>query len=132
MESAYLYEMVRRYRGEIEHGSGRRKSKRAGAPMPERNPTRREFFAGLTLRTGGLALAARSGMPDPGSRAGVELRIGPVQLEIAKGRTIQTTGYNESVPGPIVRLREGVPVVVELVNETNAPELVHWHGLVVP
>jgi FtsP/CotA-like multicopper oxidase with cupredoxin domain len=56
------------------------------------------------------------------------IRIGKVQVEVAKGRTISTVGYNGSVPGPILRLREGVPVDVELLNETGTPELAHWHG----
>jgi len=33
--------------------------------------------------------------------ADVTLRIGPVMVEMAKGRTISTTGYNGSSPGPL-------------------------------
>jgi FtsP/CotA-like multicopper oxidase with cupredoxin domain len=29
-------------------------------------------------------------------------------------------------------MREGVPVTVDLFNETDTPELVHWHGQIVP
>jgi hypothetical protein len=29
------------------------------------------------------------------------IRIGPVSLELAPGKTIKTTGYNDSVPGPV-------------------------------
>jgi FtsP/CotA-like multicopper oxidase with cupredoxin domain len=36
------------------------------------------------------------------------------------------------VPGPLVRMREGVPVTVDLFKDTDAAEFVHWHGLVVP
>ena len=62
----------------------------------------------------------------------VTLRIGPVVVEVAKDHAISTIGYNGSVPGPLMRLREGVSVTVELANQTNAPELVHWHGMIVP
>jgi FtsP/CotA-like multicopper oxidase with cupredoxin domain len=31
-----------------------------------------------------------------------------------------------------VRLHEGVPVTVDLFNETDSPELVHWHGQIIP
>jgi FtsP/CotA-like multicopper oxidase with cupredoxin domain len=41
-------------------------------------------------------------------------------------------GYNGSVPAPVIRLREGRPVTVALINETDTPELVHWHGQFVP
>ena len=60
------------------------------------------------------------------------LRIGPVLADIAKDHTISTIGYNGSVPGPLIRLREGVPVTVDLFNDLDAPELVHWHGQIIP
>ena len=69
--------------------------------------------------------------PDTG-KADVTLRIGPVLVDIAKDHTISTIGYNGSVPGPLIRLREGVPVTVDLFNDTDAPELVHWHGQIIP
>jgi FtsP/CotA-like multicopper oxidase with cupredoxin domain len=82
---------------------------------------RRQFLA---------ALAAQAAPDNP--KADISLRISPVELEIAPRRTIQTTGYNGSAPGPVLRLREGRPVTVEVHNETPIPEIVHWHGLFVP
>ncbi len=64
--------------------------------------------------------------------ADITLRIGSVVADIANDHAISTIGYNGSVPGPLIRLKEGVPVNVELINETGSPELVHWHGLIVP
>jgi FtsP/CotA-like multicopper oxidase with cupredoxin domain len=63
--------------------------------------------------------------------ADVTLRIGRVLADIAKDHTISTIGYNGTVPGPLIRLREGVPVMVEIFNDTDLPELVHWHGQIV-
>jgi FtsP/CotA-like multicopper oxidase with cupredoxin domain len=60
------------------------------------------------------------------------IRIGPVSLELAPGKTIKTTGYNGSVPGPILRLREGRPVNIKVINDAGYPDLVHWHGLYLP
>jgi FtsP/CotA-like multicopper oxidase with cupredoxin domain len=68
----------------------------------------------------------------PAGAADVTLRIGPVVADIAKDHTISTIGYNGQVPAPLIRLREGVPVTVDLFNDTDAAELVHWHGLIVP
>jgi len=55
-----------------------------------------------------------------------------VLVELGPHRTISTIGYNGRVPAPIIRLREGRPIVVALINDTDTPELVHWHGQLVP
>lgn len=83
---------------------------------------RREFLA--------VMLAAQVAPENP--RADITLRISPVEIEIAPRRVIKTTGYNGSVPGPVLRMREGQPVTVEVHNETTIPEIVHWHGLFIP
>lgn len=70
--------------------------------------------------------------PNISGKADVTLRIGPVLADIAKNHTISTIGYNGSGPGPLIRLKEGVPVTVDLFNDTDAPELVHWHGQTIP
>ena len=53
-------------------------------------------------------------------------------VELAPDRVISTIGYNGTSPGPVLRMREGVPVTVDVVNDTDVPEQVHWHGLLVP
>ena len=80
----------------------------------------------------GLLLAGCSRRAEPELPADVTLRIGTVLVDIAKDHTIGTIGYNGSVPGPLIRLREGVPVTVEIFNDTDTPELVHWHGQIIP
>lgn len=64
-----------------------------------------------------------------GKAADHTIRITRASFEAAPGRMVQTTGYNGTVPGPMLRLNEGVPVTIDLVNETDAPEFVHFHGL---
>jgi FtsP/CotA-like multicopper oxidase with cupredoxin domain len=41
-------------------------------------------------------------------------------------------GYNGQAPGPLLRMREGVPVQIHVINRTRHPEVVHWHGLHIP
>src|ERR1700682_6016144 len=60
------------------------------------------------------------------------LRIAPVVVELTPTRTVSTIGYNGTSPGPLLRMREGKPVTVEVINDTDVPELVHWHGLFIP
>ena len=103
--------------------------------------TRRDFISSAAGAAGLLLAGCRSGpqemahsgkAADVAGHADVTLRIGPVLVDIAKDHTISTIGYNGTVPGPLIRLREGVPVTVDLFNDTDAPELVHWHGQIIP
>jgi FtsP/CotA-like multicopper oxidase with cupredoxin domain len=86
------------------------------------DPTRRDF----------LSTAAAAFFYDPQSPADITLTIGPVDVAIAPKRTIRTTGYNGSFPGPLLRLPEGRSVTVDVVNQTADPEICHWHGLFTP
>ena len=67
-----------------------------------------------------------------GRGADFTLQIGPMLVELAPQVVISTIGYNNKVPGPLLRVREGQSVTVDVVNETDVPEFVHWHGLFVP
>src|SRR6202453_1124861 len=60
------------------------------------------------------------------------LRIAPMIVELAPHVMISTIGYSNKIPGPLLRVREGQRVGVEVVNDTDVPEYVHWHGLFVP
>ena len=60
------------------------------------------------------------------------LRIGPLRLELAPGKVIETFGYNGTVPGPVLRLREGRQVSIDIRNDTDIDDIIHWHGLYVP
>ena len=82
-----------------------------------------------------LPLAAQVDPPQaatPDANADHTLRIGPVTVELDRSHIISTVGYNNSAPGPVLRMREGKPVTVDVINDTDTPELVHWHGMLIP
>jgi FtsP/CotA-like multicopper oxidase with cupredoxin domain len=65
-------------------------------------------------------------------KADYTLRIAPVTVELDRAHILSTVGYNGMAPGPLLRMREGKQVSVEVINETDTPELVHWHGMLIP
>jgi FtsP/CotA-like multicopper oxidase with cupredoxin domain len=67
-----------------------------------------------------------------GRAADFSLRIAPMMVELAPQVVLSTIGYSNKVPGPLLRMREGQRVTVEVVNDTDVPEYVHWHGMFVP
>lgn len=64
--------------------------------------------------------------------ADITLRISEIDWEIAPGRTVRTLAYNDRVPGPLLRVRRGRPITVEVVNGAKEEDIVHWHGLRIP
>src|SRR5256712_6134818 len=56
------------------------------------------------------------------------LRIGAAPVEIAPKHIVSEIAYNGQFPGPLLRFKEGQPVTVEIHNDTDAPEQLHWHG----
>jgi FtsP/CotA-like multicopper oxidase with cupredoxin domain len=93
---------------------------------------RRRFLTGAA----GLALPFAAARAEPAlaqRRPDYQLSIGIVNAELAPGNVVQTIGYNGSIPGPVIRVREGQRVTIEVVNELcGIDDIVHWHGLTVP
>ena len=72
---------------------------------------------------------ARSSEPvELGDGDEFDLRISPVVKELA-GSTVRMLAYNGSIPGPVLRVREGAEIVVNIENQGDHPTTVHWHGL---
>ena len=68
-------------------------------------------------------------LPSPGEGAAdYTLRIGASAIEIAPKRIVSAITYNGQFPGPLLRFQEGREVTVEVYNDTDAPEQLHWHG----
>jgi len=85
---------------------------------------------GARAQTGGPNPLAKAQPPE--TKADYTLRIAPVTVELDRSHILSTTGYNGIAPGPVLRMKEGKPVTVEVINDTDTPELVHWHGMLIP
>jgi FtsP/CotA-like multicopper oxidase with cupredoxin domain len=56
------------------------------------------------------------------------LHIKTAPIEIAPKRIISAITYNGQFPGPLLRFKEGRQVTIDIYNETDTPEQLHWHG----
>jgi FtsP/CotA-like multicopper oxidase with cupredoxin domain len=102
---------------------------------------RRELLkaGGITAAAGGLPFVSRTAAQmnsapaaTPEGATDYTIRIATGLVELASDRIISTTTYNGQFPGPLVRLKEGQRVVVDIHNETDTPEQLHWHGQIIP
>lgn len=97
---------------------------------------RRQFgkWAGVALTaaagSGGAGAACTHPSPQgpPGGKADYTLRIGTGKVELAPERVVSTLTYNGQFPGPLLRFKEGRRVWVDVFNDTDSPEQLHWHG----
>jgi FtsP/CotA-like multicopper oxidase with cupredoxin domain len=67
-------------------------------------------------------------LPRAAAPADYTLRIGAAPIEIAPKQIVSAVTYNGQFPGPLLRFKEGQPVTVEIYNDTDTPEQLHWHG----
>ena len=82
------------------------------------------------LAAAGASLSALPGIAtETTTTPDLRLRIEPCNLEIGPGVKIDTVAYNGQVPGPLLRLKKGRSVSVDVTNSTGTADLVHWHGL---
>ena len=89
---------------------------------------------GATIPQRALAQSAPpdSAAPSPQGKADHTVRIASGLVELAKDHIVSTKLYNGQFPGPLLRLKEGQKVVVDIHNDTDTPEQLHWHGQTVP
>lgn len=107
----------------------------------EINIPRRHFVKGVTaggvlfgLGVSPLALLAKTGSSAQqptlsGNR--FNLTIEPFQVNFT-GNERFATAINGSVPGPILRWREGERVTLNVTNLLAESSSIHWHGLILP
>jgi len=78
-----------------------------------------------------VAVLATSG-PSGGAVAGeYELVIEEKPMNVT-GRERRVPQINGSVPGPVLRWREGEDVTIRVHNRLDVPTSLHWHGMILP
>ena len=94
------------------------------------------LFLGSPAESKGIGLAGEN-LDRPSAQAAAPaadytLRIATGPVELAPNRIVSTTTYNAQFPGPLLRFREGKQAIVDVHNDTDTPEQLHWHGQFVP
>ncbi len=106
---------------------------------------RRKFLSrsGLALGAAGLAPSmpawARGAHGGLAARQGSDVLSGEHLIMTVEDATLSTgrrvgpaVTVNGTIPGPLLRLREGQNLTVDLVNNSSDETSIHWHGLLVP
>lgn len=101
--------------------------------------SRRHFLRAAGLAAGGtLVSCSNERVSDngpahsPEAAADYTIRIAARPIEIASKKIISATTYNGQFPGPLLRFKEGQMATVDIFNDTDTPEQLHWHGQTVP
>jgi CopA family copper-resistance protein len=91
-------------------------------------------FVPLPIRGAMLSAAILFGIWSSSSiahAASYTLTVEQAKTEI-NGRTVEKMTINGGVPGPTLRLKEGEDATITVVNKTDEPTSVHWHGILLP
>ncbi|MDN7142792.1 copper resistance system multicopper oxidase [Pseudomonas sp. JQ170] len=104
-----------------------------------RHPSRRTFVKGFaaasTLAGLGLwrlpAFAASTPLGNELAGRDFDLFIGQTPVNIT-GRPRTALTINNSLPGPVLRWREGDTVTLRVRNRLAEPTSLHWHGIILP
>jgi FtsP/CotA-like multicopper oxidase with cupredoxin domain len=90
----------------------------------------------LLLPSSGCKVEQQSGKPaasqDVTDKVDFTVRIQASPVEIAHDRIVSTVTYNGQFPGPLLRFKEDRQVSVDIFNDTDTPEQLHWHGQKIP
>ncbi|MEN8861493.1 copper resistance system multicopper oxidase [Qipengyuania flava] len=105
-------------------------------------------FSRRNLIRSTAALAAASALPMPawargqslthakngfGEVSGEDIRLAIANHHFTTGsRSGHAVAVNGTVPGPLVRLREGQTARLQVTNNLNEDSSIHWHGLLLP
>ena len=104
-----------------------------------RSLSRRTFVRGLAATSVVAAAGWRPALAAAPARqaqrelagASFDLAIGETAVNLT-GRSRVAQTINGSLPGPLLRFREGDTVALRVRNQLDEPTSIHWHGLILP
>ena len=76
----------------------------------------------------GLPDAGRPTLLELGDGDVLDLQIGPVAKRLGD-TTVRMLAYNNSIPGPTIKVQQGTEIVVHVTNHGDLDTTVHWHRL---
>jgi FtsP/CotA-like multicopper oxidase with cupredoxin domain len=76
----------------------------------------------------GLPEATRPALLELADGGELNLHVGPVAKRLDDS-TVRMLAYNNSIPGPTLKVPQGSEVTVHVTNEGDLDTTVHWHGL---
>ena len=114
-------------------------------PAPRSAPrapalTRRQLLkgGGAALTLGGLGLGLGLGGPlaprTAQAATGFDLTPAPAPINMVGSRwpATEVWAYGGTVPGPLIRAKQGARIAIDVENGLDQPTTVHWHGLRIP
>jgi len=61
-----------------------------------------------------------------------QLTVSEFDWKISDQKTIKAWGFNESLPGPLLKAKQGDTLVIKIKNNLHEPTTIHWHGIRLP
>jgi CopA family copper-resistance protein len=109
-------------------------------PSSFHSPSRRTFvkalaaggvLAGFGLWRNPVWAISSPGQPEVLAGSDFDLCIQQLPVNFS-GRPRKAMAINGSLPGPLLRWREGDRVTVRVRNRLDQPSSIHWHGIILP
>ncbi|MHC5788547.1 copper resistance system multicopper oxidase [Pseudomonas idahonensis] len=109
-------------------------------PPSRHSPSRRTFvkalaaggvLAGLGLWRNPVWAISSPGQPEVAADTDFDLSIGQLPVNFS-GQPRQAMTVNGSLPGPLLRWREGDRVTLRVRNQLHQMTSIHWHGIILP
>lgn len=90
--------------------------------------SRREFLLGTTATITVSAVGAV--VAKQVQAADLTLPLSSLDHSLMPGRTTKNMmSFSPNGPPPVIRLKQGVPTTIDVINNLDEPTTVHWHGL---
>jgi FtsP/CotA-like multicopper oxidase with cupredoxin domain len=61
-----------------------------------------------------------------------ELTASEFDWKLSQTKTIKAWGFNQTVPGPLIKAKKGDTLAITVKNELPEATVVHWHGIRLP